>query len=106
MNPIYKKKFKVEIDRMLEVEIIELVKESKWISPMVVHDKKQGGIRICIDLRKLSDACLHDPFPTPFTDELLENVGGHGAYSFTDGFLGYHQIKIAQEDRYKTTFMK
>jgi hypothetical protein len=31
-------------------------------------------------------------------------VGGHEAYSFTDGFLGYHQIKIAQEDRHKTTF--
>jgi hypothetical protein len=48
--------------------------------------------------------CLHDPFPTPFTDEVLENVGGHEAYSFTDRFSGYHQIKIAPEDRYKTTF--
>jgi hypothetical protein len=46
-------------------------------------------------LRKLNDACLHDPFPTPFTDEVLEYVGGHKAYSFTDGFLGYHQIKIS-----------
>jgi hypothetical protein len=72
---------------------------------MVVQDKKQGGIRICVDLRKLNDACLHDPFHTPFTDEVLENVGGHEAYSFTDGFSGYHQIKIAQEDRYNTMFV-
>jgi hypothetical protein len=72
---------------------------------MVVQDKKTGGIRICVDLRKLNDACLHDPFPTPFTDEVLENVGGHEVYSFTDGFSGYHQIKIAQEDRHKTTFV-
>jgi hypothetical protein len=55
-------------------------------------------------LRKLNDACLHDPFPTPFMDEVLENVGGHKAYSFTDGFSGYHQIKIAEEERHKTTF--
>jgi hypothetical protein len=55
-------------------------------------------------LRKLNYAFLHDPFPTPFTDEVLENVGGYEAYSFTDGFSGYHQIKIAQEDRYKTMF--
>jgi hypothetical protein len=55
-------------------------------------------------LRKLNDACLHDPFPTPLTDEVLEIVGGHEAYSFTDGFSGYHQIKIVQEDRYKTMF--
>ena len=25
-------------------------------------------------------------------------------YSFIDGFLGYHQVKISKEDRYKTTF--
>ena len=71
---------------------------------MVVQEKNQGGIRICVDLRKLNDACLHDPFPTPFTDEVLENVGGQEAYSFTDGFTGYHRIKITLEYRYKTIF--
>jgi hypothetical protein len=105
LNPIYKQKFKVEIGSMLEARIIEPVEELEWIRSMVVQDKKQGGIRICVDLRKLNDACLHNPFPTPFTDEVLENVGEHEAYSFTDRFLDYHQIKIAQEDRYKTTFV-
>ena len=65
---------------------------------MVVRDKNtKRDIRICIDLRKLNDACVHDPFPTPFFDEILDNVGGLEAYSFTDGFLGYHQIRIAPE---------
>jgi hypothetical protein len=53
---------------MLEASIIELVEELEWISPMVVQDKKQRGIRTCVDLWKLNDACLHDPFHTPFTD--------------------------------------
>jgi hypothetical protein len=35
---------------------------------------------------------------------VLENVGGQKAYSFTDRFLGYHQIKIAPEDSYKINF--
>jgi hypothetical protein len=71
---------------------------------MVVQEKKQGVRRICVDMRKLNDAFLHDPFPTPFIDEILENVGGREAYSFTDGFPGYHQIKIAPKDRYNTAF--
>jgi hypothetical protein len=66
LNPIYKKKVKEEIDRMLEPRIIELVEEFEWVSLMVVQEINQGGIRICVDLRKINDACLHDPFPTPF----------------------------------------
>jgi len=104
LNPMYKNKLKVEIDQMLEAGIIEPIEESKWISPMVVQEKEHGGISIFVDLRKLNDAFLHDPFSTPFTDEVLENVGGQEAHSFTDGFSSYHQIKIAPEDRYKTTF--
>ena len=63
------------------------------------------GIRICADLRKLNDACLHDPFLAPFTDGVLENVGGKDAYSFTDGFTRYHQINIVQEYKHKKTFV-
>jgi hypothetical protein len=92
LKPKYKEKVKIELDRMLEAGIIEPVEESEWIIPMVVQDKKTGEIRICIDLRKLNDACLHDPFNTPFIDEVLDNVGGQEVYSFTDGFSGYHQI--------------
>jgi hypothetical protein len=76
LNLKYKEKVKIELDRMLEAGIIEPVEESEWIIPMVVQDKKIGEIRICVDLRKLNDSCLHDPFPTPFTDEVLDNVGG------------------------------
>lgn len=57
-----------------------------------------------MELRKLNDACVHDPFLTLFTDKVLENVGGQEAYSFMDGFSDYHQIKIALKDRSKTTF--
>lgn len=81
LNPKYKEKACVELDKMLVAGIIELVEESDWVSSMVVHEKKQKGeIRICVDLIKLNETCVHDPFPTPFTD----NVGGQEAYSFTD----------------------
>lgn len=91
---------------MIAVGIIEPMEESDWVSPIVVQEKKhKEEIRICVDLRKLNDACVHDLFPTPFTDEVLDNVGGQEAYSFTDGFSGYHQIKIAFEDRSKMIFV-
>jgi hypothetical protein len=76
LNPKYKRKVKIELDRMFEEGIIEPVEESEWIIPMVVQDKKLGEIRICVYLMKLNDACLHDSFTTPFTDEVIDNVGG------------------------------
>jgi hypothetical protein len=87
MDLMYKHQVKADIDKMLEDGVIEPIQESQWIIPMVVQEKKQGGIRICVDLMNLNDSCLHDPFPTPFIDEVLENVGGQEAYSFTDGFF-------------------
>eukprot|EP00253_Pinus_taeda_P033646 PITA_33646 len=72
---------------------------------MVLQEKKQKDeIKICVDLRKLNDACVQDPFSTSFIDEELDNANGQEAYSFTNGFFGYHQIKITPEDRSKTTF--
>lgn len=105
LNPKYKEKVCVELDKMLTAIIIEPMEEFEWVSPMVIQDKKyKGKIRICVDLGKLNDACVHDPFLTPFIDEVLENVDRKEAYLFTDGFSGYHQIKISPEDRKKMTF--
>ena len=77
LNPWHKEKVKDETDKKLAAGIIDPVEESEWVSPMVVQEKKtKGEIRICVNLRKLNDASLHDPFSTPFTDEVLDNVGG------------------------------
>ena len=103
--PSYKERVKAELDQMLDVEIIDPVKELECISPMVVQDKNIGELRICVNLRKLNDACMNDPFSMPLTDEGFEGVGDQEIYSFIDGFFGYHQIIIAKEDRHKTTFV-
>jgi hypothetical protein len=44
-------------------------------------------------------------FPTPFTNEVLENVKGLEAYPFTNGFSVYHKVQIIEEDQSKTTFL-
>ncbi|KAH9306993.1 hypothetical protein KI387_011397, partial [Taxus chinensis] len=91
MNPNMCIRVKEELDKMIASGIIKAVNESEWISPMVIIIKKDGWIRICVDYRELNDVSIIDPFPTPFTKEILEGVTGCEVYSFTDGFLGYHQ---------------
>jgi len=82
-----------------------LVHEAKWISTIVIQDKKNSQeIKVCVDYTRLNNACVHNPFPTPFSNEVLYNVAGNEAYSFTDGFPSYHQIHIIDEDKKKTSF--
>lgn len=40
LNPKYKEKVHVELEKMLAVGIIELMEESDWVSPIVVQEKK------------------------------------------------------------------
>ena len=74
---------------------------------MVVQPKKHDPkkLRVCVDYRWLNKATKTDPFPTPYADEILNEVVGHECYSFIDGFLGYNQVPIAKEDQHKTTFV-
>ena len=43
LNPKYKEKVRMELDKMLAARIIEPVEESEWVSPMVVQEKKTKG---------------------------------------------------------------
>ena len=91
---------------MLEVGLIFVVEEAEWVIPIVIQSKKvTQHIRVYVDYKILKSAYVHDPFPTPFTDEVLEQVAGKEYYSFTDGFSGYHQVGIVEEDKKKTTFI-
>ena len=69
-------------------------KDVKKMGPTVVQPKKHDPkkLRICVDFRWLNRATLTDPFPTPFADEILNEVVGHECYSFTNGFSGYNQV--------------
>jgi len=71
----------------------------------VVVPKKNGKLRICVDFRKLNATTKKDPYPFPFTDEVLNIVARHDNYSFLHGYSGYYQISIVPEDIYKTTFI-
>jgi len=72
---------------------------------VVVVPKKDGKIRVCVDYRDLNKASPKDDFPLPHIDILVDNAARNATYSFMDGFSGYNQIRMAEEDKEKTTFV-
>ncbi len=71
----------------------------------MIIQKKNGKLQICVDYHKLNVQTKNDPFPLPFLDLVLDLVVGHKMYSFMDGYSGYNQIKMAKENKDKTTFI-
>jgi hypothetical protein len=62
------------------------------LSSIVVVPKKNGKLRIYVDLRKLNATTKKDLFPLLFTYEVFNTMAWYEAYSFMDGYFGYHQI--------------
>ncbi len=106
MNPNYATTVKHDINRLLVTKFIEPIEEATWLSPIMVVFKKNGKLRICVNFRKLNKATKKNPYPLPFSNEVLNNVVMYEAYSFLDGYSRYHYIFIALKDRYKTTIIK
>ena len=94
LNPNYAINVKEEIDKLLKVRFIHPVKKATRLSPIVVIPKKNNKIRVCVEYQKLSATTVIDVFPLPFTDGVLDAVGGHKIYSFLDGFSGYNQVRM------------
>ena len=89
---------KEELQKLLNVGFIYPILDSRWVSPLVVVLKKNGKWHICVDYRALNKATKKDHFPLPFIDQVLDTLVGKQFFSFLDGFSGYNQISIAQED--------
>jgi hypothetical protein len=102
LNLNYVTKVKQDIDTLLIAGFIQSIEEATWLSPIIVVPKKNGKLKIYIDFRKLNATTKN---PLLFINEVLNIIEGYEAYFFLDGYSKYHQISIALEDKYKTTFV-
>jgi hypothetical protein len=104
LNPHLMDIVKEELQKMLDVDFIYPISDSRWVSPLVIIPKKNGKWRICVDYRELNKATQKDHFPLPFIDQVLDTLAGKKFFCFLDDFSGYNKIHIAPEDQDKTTF--
>jgi hypothetical protein len=57
-----------------------------------------------VDFRNLNRSSLKDNYPLPKMDHVLEKVVGASQMSMIDGFSGYNQIVVLEDDKEKTMF--
>ncbi|XP_045822028.1 uncharacterized protein LOC123914912 [Trifolium pratense] len=97
-------KIKEEIERLLRSKFIRTARYVEWLANIVLVIKKNGSLRICIDFRDLNNATPKDEYSMPVAEMLIDSAAGFEYLSMLDGYSGYNQIFIAEEDVAKTAF--
>ncbi|GKC24318.1 putative reverse transcriptase domain-containing protein [Tanacetum coccineum] len=77
---------------------------SPWGAPVLFVKKKDGSFLMCIDYRELNKLTVKNRFPLPRIDGLFDQLQGSSVYSKIDLRLGYHQLRVGEEDIPKMAF--
>ena len=100
-----RQKVAAALDKLHKQDIIERVEgPTPYVSPLVVIPKKDGDVRLCVDMRLPNKAIQRERHPTPTVDDLITSLNGATMFSKLDLRSGYHQLQLAPESRYITTF--
>ena len=94
---------RAHIHEMLDISAIHQ-SHSLWASKVVLVQKKDGGLRFCIDLRKLNNPTVKDVYLLPQIDKSLDSLQGSQWFSSLDLKSGYWQVKMDEESKPLTAF--
>ena len=89
-------------------DVIERVPDdvgTPWVSPITAVPKKDGGVRICVDMRQANEAIRRVRHPIPTVDDISFKLNGATCFSKLDLSQVYHQLELHPESRYITTFI-
>lgn len=99
-------KVKEKLEIMVRDNVISPVTEpTDWCSGMVVVPKRNGDVRVCVDLTNLNKAVKREVHPMASVDENLAKIRGSRLFSKLDANSGFWQIPLAEESRLLTSFV-
>ena len=78
---------------------------SDYSSPVVAVRKRNGGLRLCCDFRKLNEVTIPDRHPLPKIQTTLNNLAGNSLFTLLDQGNAYHQHFLHPDSRHLTAFI-
>ena len=99
-------KVKAKVEQLERQGVISKVDQpTDWCAPMVVVQKSNEDVRVCVDLTKLNDQVKRERLILPSVDNVLAQLSGRKIFSKIDANSGFYQIQLAEESTLPTTFI-
>lgn len=96
---------KSKLDQMCDEGFIERVDgPSDWVSSLVVREKPNKTLRVCIDPQELNKVIKEEHHPIPVFEELAEKLNGKKYFSVFDLKDGFYQIHLNEKSSKVCTF--
>lgn len=97
---------KDELKRMVENDVIAPIKEpTDWCSAVVPVAKKDGSVRLCVDLKNLNKCVKRPHMNLPTLEEIAPKLAGSSIFSTLDAASGFWQIPLDEASQKLTTFI-
>jgi hypothetical protein len=117
-TPIFKQQYRLSqaekeimCKQMEERKAVGFIRAStsEWAAPVTMPPKKDENRnwtlkRPCVDYRGINKVSLTDHYPLPTPEDIFDELADSDLFTSPDLKMGYHQIRIAEEDCCKTAF--
>lgn len=90
--------FKVTLENLVKKEIITPVSEPvEWVNNVVIVEKPNGSLRICIDPIELNKYIIREKYTIPTLEELAPKLSNKQVFTVLDIKDGFYHVKLDNE---------
>lgn len=94
--------------KLVELEksniIAKVENPTDWVSPIVIVQKKNGDLRLCLDPKSLNDNMMRSHYQLPTGDEVASKLCNAKYFSVLDANAGFWMVPLEEKSSYLCTF--
>ena len=103
MNILELNELKLQLQELIDKHYVR-PSVSPWGAPVIFVKNKDGTLCLCIDYHQLNKMTIKNMYPLPRIDDMIYQICRATIFSKIDLKSGYHQVRIKDEDIFKTDF--
>lgn len=98
-------RFKSELENMCKAQVIEKVTEpTQWVNSLVLVEKPDGSLRVCLDPKKLNLEIVRPRYQLPTLEDIRSNLTGATYFTKLDASSAFWSMCLDKESSDLCTF--